>query len=148
MGIVNAAQLAVYDDLPEELREAVEDVIQNKNDQATDRLLELAPRYVGDGKVAENKQDLSWREKPVNKRLAYALVKGITDYIDEDTEEARQQAELTLHVIEGPLMDGMNTVGDLFGEGKMFLAAGGEIGACHEKSGGVFNALSGSRERR
>jgi len=121
MGIVNAAQLAVYDDLPDELREAVEDVIQNKNDQATDRLLELAPQYVGDGKVAENKQDLSWREKPVNKRLAYALVKGITDYIDEDTEEARQQAELTLHVIEGPLMDGMNTVGDLFGEGKMFL---------------------------
>jgi len=121
MGIVNAAQLAVYDDLPEELREAVEDVIQNKNDQATDRLLELAPKYVGDGKAAESKQDLSWREKPVNERLAYALVKGLTDFIDEDTEEARQQAELTLHVIEGPLMDGMNTVGDLFGEGKMFL---------------------------
>jgi len=121
MGIVNAAQLAVYDDLPEELREAVEDVIQNKDDQATDRLLELAPRYVGDGKAAESKQDLSWREKPVNERLAHALVKGITDFIDEDTEEARQQAELTLHVIEGPLMDGMNTVGDLFGEGKMFL---------------------------
>jgi len=121
MGIVNAAQLAVYDDLPEELREAVEDVIQNKDDGATDRLLELAPKYVGDGKAAENKQDLSWREKPVNERLAHALVKGITDYIDEDTEEARQQAELTLHVIEGPLMDGMNTVGDLFGEGKMFL---------------------------
>ncbi len=121
MGIVNAAQLAVYDDLPEELREAVEDVIQNKDAQATDRLLELAPRYVGDGKVAESKQDLSWREKPVNERLAHALVKGITDFIDEDTEEARQQAKLTLHVIEGPLMDGMNTVGDLFGEGKMFL---------------------------
>jgi len=121
MGIVNAAQLAVYDDLPEELREAVEDVIQNKDDGATDRLLELAPKYVGDGKAAESKQDLSWREKPVNERLAHALVKGITDYIDEDTEEARQQAELTLHVIEGPLMDGMNTVGDLFGEGKMFL---------------------------
>ncbi len=121
MGIVNAAQLAVYDDLPEELREAVEDVIQNKDDGATDRLLELAPKYVGDGKAAESKQDLSWREKSVNERLAHALVKGITDYIDEDTEEARQQAELTLHVIEGPLMDGMNTVGDLFGEGKMFL---------------------------
>ena len=121
MGIVNAAQLAVYDDLPEELREAVEDVIQNKDEQATDRLLELAPKYVGDGKAAESKLDLSWREKPVNERLAHALVKGITDYIDEDTEEARQQAKLTLHVIEGPLMDGMNTVGDLFGEGKMFL---------------------------
>ncbi|MBE9560128.1 MAG: methionine synthase, partial [Proteobacteria bacterium] len=121
MGIVNAGQLAVYDDLPAELRDAVEDVIQNKNDQATDRLLEIAPNYVGDGSVAENKQDLAWRELPVNGRLAHALVKGITDFIDEDTEEARQQAELTLHVIEGPLMDGMNTVGDLFGEGKMFL---------------------------
>jgi len=121
MGIVNAAQLAVYDDLPEELREAVEDVIQNRNPESTDRLLELAPQYTGDGKAAESKQDLSWREQPVNERLAHALVKGITDFIDEDTEEARQQAEITLHVIEGPLMDGMNTVGDLFGEGKMFL---------------------------
>lgn len=121
MGIVNAAQLAVYDDLPEELREAVEDVIQNRNPEATDRLLELAPKYVGDGKAAESKQDLSWREKPVNERLAHALVKGITDFIEEDTEEARLQAERPLHVIEGPLMDGMNVVGDLFGEGKMFL---------------------------
>ena len=121
MGIVNAAQLAVYDDLPEELREAVEDVIQNKDAETTDRLLELAPKYVGDGKAAESKQDLSWRENPVNERLSHALVKGITDFIEEDTEEARQQAERPLHVIEGPLMDGMNTVGDLFGEGKMFL---------------------------
>lgn len=121
MGIVNAAQLAVYDDLSDELREAVEDVIQNRNPEATDRLLELAPKYVGDGKAAESKQDLSWREKPVNERLAHALVKGITDFIEEDTEEARLQAERPLHVIEGPLMDGMNVVGDLFGEGKMFL---------------------------
>ena len=121
MGIVNAAQLAVYDDLPEELREAVEDVIQNKDAETTDRLLELAPKYVGDGKAAESKQDLSWREKPVNERLAHSLVKGITEFIEEDTEEARQQAERPLHVIEGPLMDGMNIVGDLFGEGKMFL---------------------------
>jgi 5-methyltetrahydrofolate--homocysteine methyltransferase len=121
MGIVNAAQLAVYDDLPEELREAVEDVIQNKNDQATDRLLDIAPQFMGDGSVKENKQDLAWRELPVNERLSHALVKGITDFIDEDTEEARQQAERPLHVIEGSLMNGMNTVGDLFGEGKMFL---------------------------
>ncbi|MBT8134468.1 MAG: methionine synthase, partial [Gammaproteobacteria bacterium] len=125
MGIVNAGQLAVYDDLPEELRDAVEDVIQNKNAEATDRLLEIAPRYVGDGKAAESQQDLSWREQPVNKRLAHALVKGITDFIDEDTEEARQLAAdnggRPLHVIEGPLMDGMNIVGDLFGAGKMFL---------------------------
>jgi 5-methyltetrahydrofolate--homocysteine methyltransferase len=121
MGIVNAGQLAVYDDLPEELRDAVEDVIQNKNADATDRLLDIAPQYVGDGKAAESKQDLAWREKPVNERLAHALVKGITDFIDEDTEEARQQADIPLHVIEGPLMDGMNIVGDLFGAGKMFL---------------------------
>jgi 5-methyltetrahydrofolate--homocysteine methyltransferase len=121
MGIVNAAQLAVYDDLPKELREAVEDVIQNKDPGSTDRLLEIATKYIGDGKAAESKQDLSWREKPVNERLAHALVKGITEYIEEDTEEARLQAERPLHVIEGPLMDGMNIVGDLFGEGKMFL---------------------------
>ena len=121
MGIVNAGQLAVYDDLPEELREAVEDVIQNRNPDATDRLLEIAPKYMGDGSVAESKQDLAWRERPVNERLAHALVKGITDFIDDDTEEARLQAERPLHVIEGPLMDGMNIVGDLFGAGKMFL---------------------------
>ncbi len=121
MGIVNAGQLAVYDELPEELREAVEDVIQNRTDTATDHLLEIAPKYVGDGSAAVSKEDLAWREKPVNERLAHALVKGITDYIDEDTEEARLAAERPLHVIEGPLMDGMNIVGDLFGEGKMFL---------------------------
>ena len=121
MGIVNAGQLAVYDDLPEELREAVEDVILNKSDDATDRLIEIAPAYMGDGATAHIKEDQAWRDKPVNERLAHALVKGITEYIDEDTEEARLQAERPLHVIEGPLMDGMNIVGDLFGEGKMFL---------------------------
>jgi len=121
MGIVNAGQLAVYDDLPAELRDAVEDVILNRSPDATDRLLEIAPRYMGDGSAAESKQDQAWRELPVKERLAHALVKGITDFIDEDTEEARQQAERPLHVIEGPLMDGMNIVGDLFGAGKMFL---------------------------
>jgi len=121
MGIVNAGQLAVYDDLPEELRTAVEDVILNRSDNATDHMIDLAPVYMGDGTTAHIKEDQAWREQPVNQRLAHALVKGITDYIDDDTEEARQQAERPLHVIEGPLMDGMNTVGDLFGEGKMFL---------------------------
>jgi len=121
MGIVNAGQLAVYDDLPAELRDVVEDVILNHNAEATDRLLEIAPNYMGDGSTGESKQDLAWRDKPVGERLAHALVKGITDYIDEDTEEARQAAKLPLHVIEGPLMDGMNIVGDLFGAGKMFL---------------------------
>ncbi|QCZ94230.1 methionine synthase [Salinimonas iocasae] len=120
MGIVNAGQLEVYDEIPDELREAVEDVILNRRDDATERLLDIAPNYQGDGKAAA-KEDLSWREASVNKRLEHALVKGITDYIIDDTEEARQQAERPLHVIEGPLMDGMNVVGDLFGEGKMFL---------------------------
>ena len=120
MGIVNAGQLTVYDDIPELLKERVEDVILNRRDDATERLLDIAAQFKGDGSVAE-KQDDAWRSLPVNKRLEHALVKGITDFIDIDTEEARQQAEKPLHVIEGPLMDGMNVVGDLFGEGKMFL---------------------------
>ena len=120
MAIVNAGQLEVYDEIPDELRKAVEDVILNRHPDATETLVNLAPKYNGDGKEAV-KEDLSWREQPVNKRLEHALVKGITDYIVEDTEEARLSAERPLHVIEGPLMDGMNVVGDLFGEGKMFL---------------------------
>ena len=121
MGIVNAGQLVVYDEVPEELREAVEDVVLNRRPDATERLLEIAPRYKGDGSVQEAQQDLAWREWPVEKRLEHALVKGITEYIDEDTEEARQKLGSPLKVIEGPLMDGMNVVGDLFGAGKMFL---------------------------
>jgi 5-methyltetrahydrofolate--homocysteine methyltransferase len=120
MAIVNAGQLEVYDQIPSELKEAVEDVILNRHDQATDNLLALAPKYKGDGKALV-KETLEWRNLPVNKRLEHALVRGIMDFIEEDTEEARQQAEKPLHVIEGPLMDGMNVVGDLFGEGKMFL---------------------------
>jgi len=120
MGIVNAGQLEVYDQIPAELKEAVEDVILNRHDQATDNLLELAPKYQGDGKAVV-KDNLEWRELPVNKRLEHALVRGIMDFIEEDTEAARLAAEKPLHVIEGPLMDGMNVVGDLFGEGKMFL---------------------------
>ena len=121
MGIVNAGQLAIYDDLPAELRERVEDVVLNRRPDATERLLEIADRYRGDGAAAERKEDLAWRSWPVEKRLEHALVKGITEFIEEDTEEARQQAERSLDVIEGPLMDGMNVVGGLFGEGKMFL---------------------------
>ncbi|NVK56441.1 MAG: methionine synthase [Alteromonadaceae bacterium] len=120
MAIVNAGQLEVYDEIPLELRDAVEDVILNRHADATDKLLELAPKYQGDGKALV-KEDLAWRDLPVNKRLEHALVKGITDYIEEDTEAARAAADKPLHVIEGPLMDGMNVVGDLFGEGKMFL---------------------------
>jgi len=122
MGIVNAAQLAVYDDLPKELKKAVEDVILNKDDGGTDRLLEIAPNYLGDGSTQKNnKADLEWRKLPVAKRLSHALVKGITEYIDQDTEEALKELKRPIFVIEGPLMDGMNVVGDLFGAGKMFL---------------------------
>ena len=120
MGIVNAGQLAIYEEIPKELRERVEDVILNRRDDATDRLLEVADQYKGDGTVAK-KEDLEWRSWPVAKRLEHALVKGIDAYVVEDTEEARQSFDEPLHVIEGPLMDGMNVVGDLFGEGKMFL---------------------------
>ncbi|AQP98989.1 methionine synthase [Pseudoalteromonas aliena] len=120
MGIVNAGQLAVYDDIPEELRKAVEDVILNKDPGAGERLVELAPKYSGMAQ-AERVEDLEWRTWPVAKRLEHALVKGITTFIDEDTEECRAAADKPIHVIEGPLMDGMNVVGDLFGAGKMFL---------------------------
>nr|WP_288102223.1 methionine synthase [Halomonas sp.] len=121
MGIVNAGQLAVYDDLPAELREAVEDVVLNRRSDGTERLLDIADKYKGDGSGAAKKEDLEWRSWPVNKRIEHALVKGVTAYIEEDTEEARAQAARPIEVIEGPLMDGMNVVGDLFGAGKMFL---------------------------
>jgi 5-methyltetrahydrofolate--homocysteine methyltransferase len=120
MAIVNAGQLDIYDNIEPDLRERVEDVILNRRPDATERLLEIAERYRGQ-KGQEQKKDLSWREKPVKDRLAHALVQGITEFIVEDTEEARLAAERPLHVIEGPLMDGMNIVGDLFGSGKMFL---------------------------
>lgn len=120
MGIVNASQLAVYDDLPAELREAVEDVVLNRRDDATDRLLDMAENYRGDGQQAK-KADDEWRKLPVGKRLEHALVKGIDTYVETDTEEARLAFSRPIEVIEGPLMDGMNVVGDLFGDGKMFL---------------------------
>ena len=121
MGIVNAGQLAVYDELPPELRDVVEDVVLFRTPEATDNLLAIAEKYRGDGSTQAKTEDLSWREGNVNRRLEHALVKGITAFIEEDTEEARQQADRPLHVIEGALMDGMNIVGDLFGSGKMFL---------------------------
>ncbi|MDN3699380.1 methionine synthase [Vibrionales bacterium C3R12] len=122
MGIVNAGQLEIYDNVPEDLREAVEDVVLNRRDDSTERLLDIATEYLerAVGKV-EDKSALEWRTWPVEKRLEHSLVKGITDFIVEDTEEARTNASRPIEVIEGPLMDGMNVVGDLFGEGKMFL---------------------------
>jgi 5-methyltetrahydrofolate--homocysteine methyltransferase len=121
MGIVNAGQLAVYESIDPELREACEDVVLNRRDDGTERLLALAERYRGGAGKEAKAQDLTWRTWTVEKRIAHALVNGITDYIDADTEEARLAAERPLHVIEGPLMAGMNIVGDLFGAGKMFL---------------------------
>jgi 5-methyltetrahydrofolate--homocysteine methyltransferase len=120
MGIVNAGGLPVYDDLDAELRERVEDVILNRRKDSTERLLEIAERYKG-RKGEAPVENLAWREKPVRERLAHALVHGIDAFVDQDTEEARAQAARPLDVIEGPLMDGMNVVGDLFGAGKMFL---------------------------
>jgi 5-methyltetrahydrofolate--homocysteine methyltransferase len=121
MGIVNAGQLAVYDEIPADLRDLCEDVVLNRRDDSTERLLESAERFKTGGEVKARVTDMAWREAPVAKRLEHALVNGITEYIIADTEEARTQAERPLHVIEGPLMAGMNVVGDLFGSGKMFL---------------------------
>ncbi|MDM1366941.1 B12-binding domain-containing protein, partial [Myroides marinus] len=126
MGIVNAGQLAIYDDIPKELKEAVEAVILNLNQgetgqDATEKLLEVAEKYRGQAGAQKAEENLEWRNESVEKRLEYALVKGITTFINEDTEEARLKAKRPLDVIEGPLMDGMNVVGDLFGAGKMFL---------------------------
>jgi 5-methyltetrahydrofolate--homocysteine methyltransferase len=119
MGIVNAGQLAVYEEIPPDLRERVEDVIFNRRPDATERLVEFAETVKGEG--TKRQLDTAWREDPVEKRLEHALVHGIVDYIEEDTEEARQAHERPLDVIEGPLMRGMQVVGDLFGSGKMFL---------------------------
>ena len=119
MGIVNAGALPVYDDIPAELRERVEDLVLNRRPDATERLLEIAD--TAKGQTATGGPDLTWREKPVEERLKHALVEGIADYVVADTEEARQRAERPIHVIEGPLMAGMDVVGDLFGSGRMFL---------------------------
>src|SRR5262249_52101997 len=120
MAIVNAGQLAVYEEIEPELRERVEDVLLNRRDDATERLIEFAERVKGKTKV-DIQQEAAWRTEPVQERLKHALVRGIVDYIDVDTEEARQKCKRPLDVIEGPLMAGMSVVGDLFGSGKMFL---------------------------
>ncbi len=119
MGIVNAGQLTVYSEIPDELRDRVEDVILNRRSDATERLLDIAGDYQGTAR--QRKEDLTWREQTVAKRMEHALVKGVNDFIEADSEEARQQFERPIQVIEGPLMDGMNVVGDLFGAGEMFL---------------------------
>src|SRR6202035_5659133 len=120
MAIVNAGQRAIYEEIEPELRERVEDVILNRREDATERLLEIAARYHGEAGT-KRAEDLAWRNWPVAKRLEHALVRGIDEFVITDTEEARSAFERPLQVIEGPLMDGMNVVGDLFGAGKMFL---------------------------
>ena len=121
MGIVNAGQMAIYDDLPEQLKNAVEDTVLNKSPEATENMLDIAPDYQGDGSAKAKKDDDEWRQLPVAKRLEHSLVKGIDAFVIEDTEAARLELGRPIQVIEGPLMDGMNVVGDLFGSGKMFL---------------------------
>ena len=121
MGIVNAGQLVVYDDIDPELKKAVEDVVLNSDEAAGERLVDIAGKFSGTGEAQENKRDLEWRTWSVEKRLEHSLVKGITEFIDEDTQEALDKLGRPILVIEGPLMDGMNVVGDLFGDGKMFL---------------------------
>ena len=122
MGIVNAGALAIYDDIDPELRDLVEDLVLDRRPDATERLLAVAERYAGDETAGADRPDaLAWRSLPVTERLTHALVEGLDAFIVEDTEEARLAADRPIEVIEGPLMDGMNVVGDLFGAGKMFL---------------------------
>ncbi len=146
MAIVNAGQLAVYEDIPPDLLEHVEDVIFDRRPDATERLVAFAETVKGEGTKRE--LDLSWREAPVEERLAHALVHGIVDFIEEDTEEARQAAERPLDVIEGPLMDGMKIVGDLFGSGKMFLPQVVKSARAMKTRGRLPRAVHGGREGR
>ena len=150
MGIVNAGVLAVYEDIPKDLLERVEDVLLNRRDDATERSGGKSPRRSRRRKSGDKakKEDDAWRGGSVEERLSHALVKGITDFIDTDTEEARAKSKRPLDVIEGPLMSGMSVVGDLFGAGKMFLAAGGQERARDEKSRRVPDALHGGRKSR
>src|SRR5690606_9264897 len=121
MGIVNAGMVEVYDEIDKTLLEHVEDVLLNRNSEATEKLITLAEKYRGKKGKELDGDALAWRDAPVEERLSHALIKGITDFVEQDTEEARLKLGRPLLVIEGPLMDGMNVVGDLFGSGKMFL---------------------------
>lgn len=121
MGIVNPSQLQVYDEIPKELLILVEDVLLNKHEDATEQLITYAEKVKGDVAEVKGHVEAEWRKESVEKRLTHSLVKGVTDFIEVDVEEARKLFSKALHVIEGPLMDGMNVVGDLFGSGKMFL---------------------------
>ena len=147
MGIVNAGQLAVYEEIPTDLLEHVEDVLWNRRPDATDRLLTLA-ETVKDRTTKRGGEDLPWRDGSVQERLKHALIKGIDKYIEQDVEEARHQHARCLQVIEGPLMDGMSVVGDLFASGKMFLPQVVKIGTGDEEGGGLSAALHGTGKGR
>ena len=147
MGIVNAGQLAVYERIDRELRDACEDVVLARRPDATERLLEIAGRFREQTQEAREK-DIAWRSESVNKRLEHALVNGITDFIEVDVEEARLAANKPLSVIEGPLMDGMNVVGDLFGAGKMFLPQVVKVGPRHEAGCRLPPPVHGERARK
>ena len=144
MGIVNAGQLGVYEEIPPDLLERVEDILFDRRPDATERMVEFAETVRGAGKKRE--LDLAWREAPVEQRLSHALVHGIVDFIEADTEEARQKLPRPLDVIEGPLMDGMKIVGDLFGAGKDVPAPGGEERARDEARGRLPHAVHGGGE--
>ncbi len=147
MGIVNAGQLAVYEQIPPDLRQRVEDVLFNRHPEATERLIEFAESIKHSGKVSQA-EDLAWRQEPVQKRLEHALIKGIDKYIVEDTEEARAQFDRCLEVIEGPLMSGMSVVGDLFGEGKMFLPQVVKSARVMKKAVGYLQPFMEEEKRR
>ena len=147
MGIVNAGQLDVYQDIPADLKELVEDVLFDRRPDATDRLVAFAQNVTSHEAGKRHEADLSWRDIPVAQRLAHALVHGIADYVEADTEEARQQAERPLDVIEGPLMDGMKIVGDLFGSGEDVPAAGGEVRPRDEAGRRISRVVHGHRKR-
>ena len=148
LGIVNAGQLAVYDQIDPELRELVEDVVLARRPDATERLLDAAARFAGTGEQAADPVAQEWRSWDIDKRVEHALVNGITLFIEEDVEAARQAAGRAVDVIEGSLMKGMNTVGDLFGAGKMFLPAGREVGSGDEAGRRVPHAVHRGRRRR
>ena len=145
MGIVNAGMLQVYQEVDKELLEHVEDVIFNRRSDATERLTDLAEQVKGGGKTRSGGDD-RWRLEPVESRLSHALVRGITSHIEDDVEEARKSYERSLHIIEGPLMDGMNIVGDLFGQGKMFLPQVVKSARVMKKGRRLLAALHGSRK--
>ena len=144
MGIVNAGQLEVYDEIEPELRKAVEDTVLDSDPGAAERLLIIAQKFQGSN--ARETPDETWREAGVHERLVHALVKGNNSFVEDDTEEARQLADRALDVIEGPLMDGMNVVGDLFGDGKMFLPQVVKSSPCDETGGGRADSLHRGRK--